>query len=29
MEVFPADNEGSVHFGGDNGTCEDTAADGD
>ena len=29
MEVFSADDEGSVHFGGDNGAGEDTAADGD
>ena len=29
MEVFTADDEGSVHFGGDNGTGEDTASDGD
>lgn len=29
MEIFAADNESSVHFGGDNSSGEDTAADGD
>ena len=29
MEIFTADDESSVHFGGDNSSGEDTAADGD
>jgi len=29
VKVFSADDEGSVHLGGDNGTSEDTATDGD
>lgn len=29
VEVFAADNEGSVHLGGDNGSGQDTATDGD
>ena len=29
MEVLAADNEGSVHLGGDNSACEDTATDRD
>ena len=29
VEVFAADDESAVHFGADNGTSEDTAADGD
>lgn len=29
MKVFAADDEGSVHFGRDNGSGEDTATDGD
>ena len=29
MKVFTADDEGSVHFGGDNGASKDTTADGD
>jgi len=29
VEVFTADNEGTVHFGGDNRAGEDTASDGD
>ena len=29
VEVFAADDKGSVHFGGDDGACEDTAADRD
>ncbi len=27
VEVFAADDKGSVHFGGDDGACEDTATD--
>lgn len=29
VEVFAADDEGSVHFGGDDSAGEDTATDGD
>ncbi len=29
VEVFSADDESSVHLGGNNGTGEDTASDGD
>ena len=29
VEVFAADDEGSVHFGRDNGASEDTPTDGD
>jgi len=29
VEVFTADDESSVHFGGDNGTGQDTATNGD
>lgn len=29
VEVFAADDEGSVHFGRDYGSCEDTPTDGD
>ena len=29
VEVFAADDKGSVHFGGDDGACEDTATDRD
>ena len=29
MEIFAADDESSVHFGGDNSPGKDTAADGD
>ena len=29
VEVFAADDESSVHFGGDDGASEDTATDGD
>ena len=28
VEVFPADNESAVHFGGDDGARQDTATDG-
>ena len=27
VEVFAADDKGSVHFSGDDGACEDTATD--
>ena len=29
VEVFAADDKGSVHFGGDDGACEDTTTDRD
>ena len=29
MEVFATDDKSSMHFGRDNGACEDTATDGD
>ena len=29
VEVFAADDESSVHFGGNDGACEDTATDRD
>ena len=29
VKVLAADNEGSVHFGGNDGSCEDTASDRD
>ena len=29
VEVFAANDEGSVHFGGNDGACEDTATDRD
>jgi hypothetical protein len=29
VEVFPADDQGTVHLGGDDGAGEDTATDGD
>ncbi len=29
MEIFPADDEGTVHFGGDDSAGQDTATDGD